>query len=131
MQILALVAVITFVSPQQGSQAIGVLPLEVTTDIAGVNRVEFYVDGALVGVARQQPYRILHDFGTSLAGHDILAKVYSNNFQSVDSARIATAAMTAGETVHVDLVEVPMRVRYSRAVRAEDLRIAENGIEQT
>jgi Big-like domain-containing protein/VWA domain-containing protein len=131
MQILALVAAITFVSPQQGSQAIGVLPLEVTTNVAGVNRVEFYVDGAMVGVARQAPYRILHDFGTSLAGHDIMAKVYSNNFQTVDSARIATAAMTAGETVHVDLVEVPMRVRSSRPLRAEDIRIAENGIEQT
>ena len=131
MHILALVAVITFVSPQQGSQAIGVLPLEVTTNIAGVNRVEFYIDGSMVGIARQQPYRILHDFGTSLAGHDIIAKVYSNNFQTVDSARIATAAMTAGETVHVDLVEVPMRVRSSRPLGADDIRISENGIEQT
>jgi Big-like domain-containing protein len=131
MQILALVAVITFVSPQQGSQAIGVLPLEVTTNVSGVNRVEFYVDGAMVGVARQQPYRILHDFGTSLAGHDILAKVYSNNFQTVDSTRIATAAMTAGETVHVDLVEVPMRVRSPHPLRADNIRISENGIVQT
>ncbi|HEX9502102.1 MAG TPA: VWA domain-containing protein [Thermoanaerobaculia bacterium] len=131
MQILALVAAITFVSPQQGSQAIGVLPIEVTTNVAGVNRVEFYVDGAMAGVARQQPFRILHDFGTSLAGHDIIARVYSNNFQTVESAGIATAAMTAGETVHVDLVEVPMRVRSSRPLRADDLRIAENGIEQT
>src|SRR6266849_1709213 len=121
MQILALIAAITFLSPQQGSQAIGVLPIEVTTDVTGVNRVEFYVDGAMVGVARQQPYRILHDFGTSLAGHDVIAKVYSNNFKNVDAARIATAAVTAGETVHVDLVEVPMRVRSSRALRAEDL----------
>ena len=131
MHILALVAVITFVSPQQGSQVIGVLPLEVTTNITGVNRVEFFVDGAMVGVARQQPYRILHDFGTSLMGHDILAKVYSNNFQTVDSARIATAAITAGETLHVDLVEVPMRVRSSHPLRADDIRIVENGIEQT
>lgn len=131
MPILALIAAITFVSPQQGSQAIGVLPIEVTTNVAGVNRVEFYVDGAMAGVARQQPFRILHDFGTSLAGHDIIARVYSNNFQTVESSGIATAAMTAGETVHVDLVEVPMRVRSSRPLRADDLRIAENGIEQT
>ena len=118
-------------SPQQGAQAVGVLPLEVTIGIVGVNRVEFYVDGALAGVARQAPYRILHDFGTSLAGHDIVAKVYSNNFRTVDSARIATAAMTAGETVHVDLVEVPARVRASQAVRPDDIRVTENGIEQT
>jgi Mg-chelatase subunit ChlD len=129
--ILALVAAITFVSPQQGSQAIGILPIEVTTTATGVNRVEFYVDGALVGVARQAPYRILHDFGTSLASHDVAAKVYSNNFQSVESARIATAAMTAGETLHVDLVEVPMRVRSTRPLRPEDLQVKENGIEQT
>lgn len=107
------------------------LPIEVTTNLAAVNRVEFYVDGALVGVARQAPYRILHDFGTSLAGHDVAAKVYSNNFKNIDTAQIATAAMTAGETLHVDLVEVPMRVRASRPLRADDLRIAENGIEQT
>ena len=126
-----LAATITFVSPQQGSQAVGVLPIEVTTDIAAVNRVEFYVDGAMVGVARQAPYRIVHDFGTSLEGHTVVAKVYSNNFKSADTSQIATAAMTAGETLHVDLVEVPMRVRVSRPLRAEDLRITENGIEQT
>jgi len=70
-----LAAAITFVSPQQGSQAIGVLPIEVTTAATAVNRVEFYVDGMLVGVARQTPYRIAHDFGTTLAAHDIVAWV--------------------------------------------------------
>jgi hypothetical protein len=131
MQVLPLIPANTIVSPQQGSQAFGVLPIEVTTNITGVNRIECYVDGAMIGVARQQPYRILHDFGTSLAGHDVVDKVYSNTFQNVDSTRNATAAITAGESVHVDLVEVPMRVRSSRPLRAEDLRIAENGIEQT
>src|SRR6266852_8714199 len=106
--ILAVAAVITFISPQPGSQAVGILPIEVTANIAAVNRVEFFVDGAMVGVARQAPYRILHDFGTSLAGHDVVANVYSNNFKNFEVAQIATAAMTAGETLHVDLVEVPM-----------------------
>ncbi|HYS52530.1 MAG TPA: Ig-like domain-containing protein [Thermoanaerobaculia bacterium] len=129
--ILAVAAVITFISPQPGSQAVGILPIEVTANIAAVNRVEFFVDGAMVGVARQAPYRILHDFGTSLAGHDVVAKVYSNNFKNVEVAQIATAAMTAGETLHVDLVEVPMRVRSSHPLRVEDLRITENRIEQT
>ena len=129
--VLAVIAAITFISPQQGSQAVGVQPIEVTTTATGVNRVEFYVDGAMAGVARQSPYRILHDFGTSLESHNIIVKLYSNNFKTIESAQITTAALTAGETVHVDLVEVPARVRSSRPLRAEDLRVTENGVEQT
>src|SRR6058998_3785710 len=56
---------VTFISPQEGGQALGPLPIEVTTSVTGVNRVEFYVDGALVGVARRAPFRIAHDFGSS------------------------------------------------------------------
>ncbi len=130
--LLAVVAAITFISPQQGSQAIGILPIEVTTTTASaVNRIDFYVDGSLVGVARKAPYRILHDFGTSLAGHEIVARVYSNNYHSVDEARISTAALTAGETLNVDLVEVPARLRSSRPLSASDITVKENGIEQT
>ena len=123
-------ATITFVSPQQGSQAIGVLPIEVTTMATAVNRVEFYVDGTLVGVARKAPYRIAHDFGTTLAAHEIAAKVYSNNFRNVDSASVNTVA-AGGETLNVDLVEVPLRVRAPHAIAASDLIVKENGIEQS
>jgi len=129
--ILAVVTAITFLAPQEGSQAIGVLPIEITTTTKAVNRVDFYVDGALVGVARNAPYRILHDFGTSLAAHEIVARVYSNNYRSVDSARISTLALTAGETLNVDLVEVPMRVRSPRPLTTSDLSVKENGVEQT
>jgi hypothetical protein len=129
--ILAIVAAITFISPQQGAQAVGVLPIEVSTTATAVNRVDFYVDRALVGVARKAPYRIVHDFGTSLAGHEIAAKVYSNNYRNVDEARISTAALTAGETLNVDLVEVPARVRSSRPLAASDITLKENGIAQT
>ena len=127
----AVVAAVTFIAPQEGSQAIGVQPIEVTTTAAGVNRVEFYVDGSLAAVARSAPYRVLHDFGTSLAAHEIVARVYSNNFRTVDSARILTAAITAGETLNVDLVEVPARVRSSRPLSVSDLTLKENGIAQT
>ncbi|HEY8133637.1 MAG TPA: Ig-like domain-containing protein, partial [Thermoanaerobaculia bacterium] len=129
--ILAVVVAITFLAPQEGSQAVGILPIEISTTIQAVNRVDFYVDGALVGVARSAPYRILHDFGTSLTAHEIVAKVYSNNYRNVDSARINTQALTAGETLNVDLVEVPMRVRSSRPLATSDLSLKENGIQQT
>ena len=126
----AILAAITFISPQQGSQAIGVLPIEVTTTAAAVNRVEFYVDGNLVGVARHAPYRIAHDFGTSLAAHEIVAKVFSNNYRSVESAGVSTVA-AGGETMNVDLVEVPLRVHAPHPISASDITVKENGIEQT
>ena len=126
-----LAAAITFLSPQPNAQLVGPQPLEVTTTIANVDRVEFFVDGTLVGVARKAPWRIAHDFGTSLDAHTVTAKVWSNGFRNVDQASVTGAAMTAGETLNVDLVEVPLRVYSARSVTAADLRLKENGVEQT
>src|SRR5436309_789655 len=129
--VAARAANVTFVTPQAGAQAIGPMLIEVTTSAANVDRVEFSVDGALAGVARKPPYRIAHDFGTSLAAHSITAKVWSNGFRDSDEATITTAVLTAGETMNVDVVEVQMRVRSSQPLRANDLRVTENGIPQT
>lgn len=123
-------AATSFVSPLEGAQAIGPMLLEIRTDAANVDRVEFYVDGVLAGVARQAPYRIAYDFGTTLAARSVTAKVWSNGFRSSESAAVTTAALTANDTLHVHLVEVPMRVRASREVKASDLRVRENGVEQ-
>jgi hypothetical protein len=127
---LLLAAAITFLAPQPGAQAIGPQPIEITTTAANVDRVELFVDGALAGVARKPPYRIAHDFGTSLSAHEVEAKVYSDGYKTVTSAKVTTAAISAGETMNVDLVEVPMRVRTSRPLAANDLRVTENGVEQ-
>jgi Mg-chelatase subunit ChlD len=122
---------IAFVTPQNGAQAIGAMLIEITTSVANVDRVEFSVDGALAGVARKPPYRIPHDFGTSLAAHSITAKVWSNGFRNSDEVTIRTAALSAAETMNVDVVEVPMRVRSAQPLHASDLRVTENGIPQT
>ncbi|HEV7484154.1 MAG TPA: Ig-like domain-containing protein [Thermoanaerobaculia bacterium] len=122
---------VAFVTPQAGAQAIGPMLIEITTSLANVDRVEFSVDGALAGVARKPPYRIAHDFGTSLAAHAINAKVWSNGFRNSDEVTIRTAALTAGETMNVDVVEVPMRVRSAQPLQLSDLRVTENGIPQT
>jgi hypothetical protein len=121
---------VTFVSPLEGAQAIGPMVLEVTTDAPQVDRVDFFVDGALAGVARQQPYRIAFDFGTSLTARTVSAKVWSGGFNSSQSANITTAALTVNDTLDIDLVEVPLRVRSTRALAAGDLRVRENGVEQ-
>jgi hypothetical protein len=127
----ALAAMLTFVQPPPGAQVIGPAVIEVTTDAANVDRVEFTVDGTLAGVARKAPWRIAHDFGTSPAAHTIVAKLFSNGYKSVQTSTMTTLALTAGESVVVDLVEVPLRVRSSKPPRASDLRIRENGVEQT
>ena len=119
-----------FVSPLDGSQAIGAMAIEVTTTVAKADRVEFSVDGVMVGVARTKPYRIAYDFGTSLAARTVTARVWSNGYKSSETATVITAAMTANDTITIDLVEVPVRVRSAKAVKAADLRIRENGVEQ-
>lgn len=121
---------ITFVTPQENSQAVGLMLVEVNTDLPNVDRVEFYVDGVLAGVARSAPYRIGWDFGTSLAAREITAKVSSNGFRQTDTAKVRTAALTAGESIDVDVVEVPLRARSREQLRPSDLRIRENGVEQ-
>lgn len=124
-------ATIAFVSPLPGAQAIGPAALEISTDAASVDRVDFFVDGVLAGVARKPPYRIAFDFGTSPAMRTVTAKVWSNGFKSSETASVRTAALTANDTLNVELVEIPLRARSPRTLRPADLRVRENGVEQT
>lgn len=124
-------AAVTFVSPLDGAQAIGPRAIEITTDVTAVDRVDFSVDGVLAGVAREAPFRIAYDFGTSLAARTVTAKVWSNGFRSSETASVTTASFTANDTVDVDIVEVALRVRTSRALKPSDLRVRENGVPQT
>ena len=128
---LALAALLTFVQPPPGAQVVGPSLIEIKTDATKIDRVEFSVDGVLAGVARQAPWRIAHDFGTSPAAHTIGAKLFANGYRDIQTATMTTLALTAGESVVVDLVEVPLRVRSSKQVKASDLRIRENGVDQT
>jgi hypothetical protein len=127
----ALTAEVHFVSPQNGSQVVGAIVLEAATDVPTVDRVEFFVDGVLIGVSRQPPFRVTHDFGPSLDSHRIVAHVRSNHFRNDDTAEVRTAALSAGESMSVDLVEIPLRIRSSGAVTASDLQVTENGVVQS
>jgi len=122
---------VTFITPQRGGQATGPTMIEVTTSRTSVDRVDFFVDGALAGVARHAPYRLAHDFGDSTAAHDLTAKVWSNGYRNWDEASIRTAALTSAESLNIDAVEVPMRVRSAKPLRPDDFRVIENGIAQT
>lgn len=127
----AVASEVRFISPGDGAQLFGPQVIEITTDAARVDRVEFLVDGVLAGVAKRPPYRIAFDFGTSLEAREITARVFSNGYRDTQTATVRTAAITAGETINVDVVEVPLRIRSNRMVTADDLRVAENGVPQT
>ena len=119
-----------FVAPAAGAQLLGRQEIEVATDVANVNRVEFFVDGALAGVARSAPWRITHDFGLAPEARTIEAKVWSDAFRNVVAVKTVTAAIAASESIDVDLVEVPLRIRATKKLRASDIRIRENGRDQ-
>lgn len=105
--------------------------LEITTDIPAVDRVEFFVDGALAGVVREDPYRLYFDFGTSLEARTVSVRVWSGGFANSATAAIRTAALTANEKLDVDIVEVPLRIRSARPLRPADVKVRENGVAQT
>lgn len=123
-------AEVRFVAPLEGAQAVGPMLIEVTTDATAVDRVDFFVDGTLAGVARKPPYRIAYDFGSTLAPRTVTAKVWTNGYESSETASVITASLSANDSINVDLVEVPLRVKSSRPLRASDLRIRENGVQQ-
>lgn len=124
-------AEVHFVSPATGAQVIGRMAVEVSTDVPNVNRVEFLVDGELAGVARSAPWRVVHDFGLAPHARKLEAKVWSEAFSRTTSVAMTTASISAGESMTIDLVEVPVRVRSPKQLRSTDLQIRENGRDQT
>ena len=108
---------VRFVSPVEGAQTFGPTLLEIATSTPRVDRVEFSVDGRLAGVARTAPYHVIYDFGESTATHVVSAKLFADNFNHVESARVLTLALTAAASINVDLVEVPFRGMFRRAPR--------------
>lgn len=122
---------LTFVSPLEGQQVVGQTLIEITTPLAAIDRVEFLVDGSLAGVVRKPPFRIAHDFGTSLEPHTITARVSYDGYRRSATSTIRSTGLVASDSISVDLVEVPLRVHSSkRTVAPDDLEIRENGVVQ-
>jgi uncharacterized protein YegL len=117
-----------FVSPQPGAQTLGPTLLEVSSTLPRIDRVEFSVDGRMVGVARTSPYRVVFDFGQSVAAHTVDAKVYANDFTRTEWARVETLALTS--SINVDLVEVPFRGHFRSKLTPSQLELRENGVRQ-
>jgi hypothetical protein len=122
---------ITFATPREGEQVLGVAAIELAIGDVSIDRVDFYVDGTLVGAARQAPWRILHDFGDALSSRHIDARVFSDGFHSETGISVTTGSVVLHEKVQVDLVEVPLELRGSTSrLRPADLRVVEDGLDR-
>ncbi len=80
----------------------GVITLSATaTDNVGVTKVEFYIDGALVGTGTTSPYSVTYD-STALANgtHSLVAKAYdaAGNIGSSTAVSFSTSNTTTGTT---------------------------------
>jgi uncharacterized protein YegL len=119
-----------FVSPLERSQPIGLTPVEIATSIEAVDRVDFFVGERLIGAARSAPFRLIHDFGVEGRSTSVSAVVHFGGFTQQSRITIALLPLTLDQTLTVNLVEVPLRVRSRRPLRAEDLQLTEDGRRQ-
>ena len=127
----ALEAGSTFLTPPEGAQLFGRETIEVTSDTPSIDRVDFHLDGALIGVVRTPPWRLVHDFGESGAGRVISATVHSDAFRRSETIRLHSATLAMSENVSVDMVEISLRASSRQPrIQPADLIVTENGVHQ-
>lgn len=121
-----------FVSPLDGSQVHGRMLLQIASDTPSINRVSFFVDGVLVGVARTAPWQVVHDFADAMDQREVAATIHSDSFRRNETISVRTTGLTMHDSVNVDIVELSIRVKgRGGALSAEDLRVLENGRPQS
>lgn len=123
-------AAVRIVSPAEGAQAIGLLPIIVETDLPSVDRMEIRVDGNLVGVLRKAPFQLMFDFGPDLLPRTIQADAFSEQYKNKQRAMVRTTGATISESLTIDAVEVPVKIDSSLTPRAADIQLRENGAAQ-
>jgi uncharacterized protein (DUF362 family) len=87
---------VEILSPAEGATVWGVITAEATaSDNVGVARVEFYVDGTLVGTVTDAPYQLLLDTATlSLGSHTLKVVAYDAMLNQAAHTRIIQVAQT-------------------------------------
>ncbi|MBI3447378.1 MAG: VWA domain-containing protein [Acidobacteria bacterium] len=124
-------------SPKVDSPVFGKVTLEATVEPAdGVHplKVEFFVDGALVGTALDAPYRAPWDAGDGAEPHTIRARVYTDDGK-IAIVETKTIARLGVERARVLLVEVYATVktedgRFVNDLKQESFSILEGGAPQ-
>lgn len=110
-----------FLSPQDGAILVG--PTEFRFAVhaaAGVDRIDVYVDGRLVGTAREPRWRIAWDAPAGLIGIPVVAAVYSAD-GLLETLRLTTSEATFDDEVQVVAVELFPVVTDRRGHYVKDL----------
>ncbi len=124
--------VITFLEPKDGALVYGPTPFEFAVrDGAGVERVDLFVGGRLVGSAFPPEWTLTFTSDRPLQAAVLHALAMSDG-GIVGSASIRTGRFAAIENVDVDLVQLyPVvtngRGEYVRDLEAKDFRVTEDG----
>jgi hypothetical protein len=120
---------VRIISPAEGSVVVGESLIEVASDLASIDRVEIRVDGRIAGVLREPPFVLPYDFGSAATPRRIEVTVFGSNY--AESARASVTTASLEDAMTVDWVEVPIALSGRRPPRIEDLRITEDGVEQS
>ncbi|QRN92813.1 S8 family serine peptidase [Archangium violaceum] len=97
-------------APAAGATVSGIVPIEVAaSDDRQVTRVEFFVDGALVGTDTTAPFVLAWDsVSVSNSGHTLSVKSYDGAGQSAVSAPITVEASNAGNARYDPVLTAPL-----------------------
>lgn len=122
------------VQPSPGQIVIGEVPIvaEVNAD-EPVTRVEFFVDGTLVGTATQPPYRVQADVGPDIVEHVIRVIAHGASGSTAVATTTTTPIQVSGE-FEFDLqqlyVTASVRGEAVHDLKQEDFVIRDNGKRQ-
>ncbi|QRN92812.1 S8 family serine peptidase [Archangium violaceum] len=96
-------------APAAGSTVSGTVSIEVAaSDDRQVTRVEFFVDGALVGTDTTEPFTLAWDsVSVSNSSHTLSVKSYDGAGQSAESAPITVEANNAGNARYDPVLKAP------------------------
>ena len=94
---------VEFLSPKDGDYLVGpvTLSVAVTESDSPVTRVDFFVDGSLVGTAEEEPWEVSWDAGRRVDAHVVRALAYDDN----------------GRRAEHQVETLPLDVAYTEEVR--------------
>ncbi len=125
---------VRLVQPAAGAYLAGATVLEAEPVVptgAVLERVEFEVNGEIVGTRREPPWRVTHDFGQEVKAWFIRARLVLGDGRSATDT-VRTRALQVHATAGIELVNVFATVqdgrgRYAMNLTREDFLLLEDG----
>ena len=125
---------VAFIAPKDGDYLAGPVDLEVElreSAAAPASRVDFFVDGSLVGTATRAPWKISWDAGKKVLAHEVKVLAYDRNGGRAE-ARVTTRPLdvTLTEEVREVVLTASFTDRTGKAVMdvtEDEIEVEENG----